>query len=793
MQTRKRSSLRKPRSLLALLPLAAPLLLWCAVALAQAPSGPGTMTVADVIVTGNKLVSTSRIMSLIHTRAGTEFVRETADEDVRRLMETKLFGNVRVELKYLPDNKVKVYFNIREPRGEIEDILYEGVKHGNKKEELNTLIGLRKGMPLNPIANQMACRTIERHYQEEGRPFATCELVEGGNDGDTRVVFRITEGPVVKVKDIAFTGNTFVSSARLATQITSSKEWFGLFGGKYNDLMAEMDLGKLVEYYKSWGYQQVHVSKELVWDEDMTHVTLVFHIQEGLRYKVGGVSYEGIKTFPPDQIEQLGRIKQGEFYNEAKAEGDVKTIKDYYGWTGRPTQVKKDLYYPEPGVVQVVYQVQERPPTRVGQIFIVGNEVTRQNVILRQLPLYPGQILTYPDLSVAEKNLARLNIFEINQEKNIKPTVTVLNPDSDEEFKDILVQVEETRTGSLLFGVGVNSDAGLTGSIVLNERNFDISKPPTSLDDLLSGHAFRGAGQELRLEAMPGTELQRYSATFREPFLFDSPYSLTVGAYYFTRIYDEYDESRLGSRITLGRRLNQYWSAQLTYRIEQVGVNNVVSFAPEDFQSQLGENFLTSLRGGVTRDTRDSYLRPTSGSLLDIAYEHYFTDSSQGVTAIFPQVNIEFNKYFTLYERPDQSGRQVLNFHSQFGWSGDNTPVYERFYAGGFRSIRGFEFRGVSPDVGGFKVGGDFEFLNSLEYQIPLKANDQIFLVGFIDSGTVEPRLELRDYRVTTGVGVRFVVPMLGPVPIALDFGFPIVKAAFDKEQVFSFWLGFFH
>ena len=143
-------------------------------------------------------------------------------------------------------------------------------------------------------------------------------------------------------------------------------------------------------------------------------------------------------------------------------------------------------------------------------------------------------------------------------------------------------------------------------------------------------------------------------------------------------------------------------------------------------------------------------------------------------------------------ERPDQSGRQVLAFHSQLGWSGDNTPVYERFYAGGFRSIRGFAFRGVSPDVDGFKVGGDFEFLNSLEYQVPVLPGDNVYLVGFLDSGTVEPRVEIKDYRVSAGFGIRFTVPMLGPVPIALDFGFPIVKADTDRTQVFSFWLGFF-
>jgi outer membrane protein assembly factor BamA len=159
----------------------------------------------------------------------------------------------------------------------------------------------------------------------------------------------------------------------------------------------------------------------------------------------------------------------------------------------------------------------------------------------------------------------------------------------------------------------------------------------------------------------------------------------------------------------------------------------------------------------------------------------------------FPIFNVEYNKYWTVYQRPDFSGRHVLAFRSQVGIEGANAPVYERFFAGGFRTMRGFEFRGVGPDVNGFKVGGDFLFLNSLEYQLPIKANDQFYLVGFVDSGTVERRVDIKDYRVSAGVGARIVVPMLGPVPIALDFGFPIVKAEQDNKQIFSFWVGFFH
>jgi len=156
-------------------------------------------------------------------------------------------------------------------------------------------------------------------------------------------------------------------------------------------------------------------------------------------------------------------------------------------------------------------------------------------------------------------------------------------------------------------------------------------------------------------------------------------------------------------------------------------------------------------------------------------------------------VNIDYNKYWTVYQRADGSGRHVLAYHGQMSWAGSDAPVYERFFAGGFRTLRGFQFRGVSPDVNGFKVGGDFLLLNSIEYQIPLVASDQVYFVTFLDSGTVARRVdEIDNYRVSAGFGLRFVVPMLGPVPIALDFGFPIVKGPRDDEQIFNFWMGFF-
>jgi outer membrane protein assembly complex protein YaeT len=764
------------------------LLLGSTASLAQPPAPAGRLVVSDVIIQGNHQVPAEQVKVQLKTRAGCDYSPATLEEDVRTLYATKQFGNVSASTQEDGPGKIKVFIIVRDYPQTVEKITYLGNKH-LKDDELAELSQIRVGAPLSPITNRYACQRIVGRLNEQGRPFASCTLLKGGDPGDKEVIFNITEGPKVYIHDIGFEGNTFVSGPVLATHIASSKRWFHLFGGTLQQAMIEADVSELEKYYRSFGFHDVKVSRELHWLGPES-ADLIFHIHEGIRYQFAEVPQVlGAKTVPNEQLEALSQVKKMSYIDQKTVDGDVTRIKDWYGYQGMDVRVDPNFVWsPDtPGMCTVQYQIEERQPARVGQIIIVGNERTRQNVILRQIPLYPGQVLTYPDLRLAERNLTRLNIFASSPDGSVHPTVTVLDPESENAIKDILVTVQEDNTGSLLFGIGVNSDSGLTGSIVLNERNFDILRPPTSIDDILNGTAWRGAGQELRIEAVPGTQLQRYTVSFKEPFLFDSPYSLLVSGYYYERIFNEYNEEREGARFTIGRRLNQYWQASIGGRIENVNVSNVSPAAPVDYQSVVGNNFLIAGRVGLTRDSRDSFLRPTSGSVLDFSVEEVTGDRT------FTLATIDASKFFTVWQRNDGSGRHVLAVHSQFGWASDDTPVFERYFAGGFRTIRGFQFRGVSPDINGFKVGGDFLWLNSLEYQIPVKANDQIYFVAFVDSGTVATTINhIDDYRVSAGFGVRFVVPMLGQVPIALDFGFPIVKGPNDITQVFNFWMGFF-
>jgi len=154
------------------------------------------------------------------------------------------------------------------------------------------------------------------------------------------------------------------------------------------------------------------------------------------------------------------------------------------------------------------------PQRKCGQIFITGNIFTRQNVILSAISLYPGQTLRLSDLRRAEKKLERLGIFKIDPVKGIRPTVTVLEDDGKNPYKDILVSIEETPTWSVRLMPGFHSRGGLAISVVFEERNFDPFRWPTSRDDLVEGGAFRGAGLLFRLEL-----LQIPLSPFRGPAL----------------------------------------------------------------------------------------------------------------------------------------------------------------------------------------------------------------------------------------------------------------------------------
>lgn len=756
---------------------------------AAAPTGPPPM-IADVQIVGNHNVATERLLSKLTTHPGRPYLHEQVNDSVKRLFATNWFYDVQAEEKDGPNGKVIVYRVIERPT--IQEVKFIG-NQKFKDVKLQDETNLRPGKPMDIGYNSAMARKIESLYHEKGYAFATVEVLEGSKKGDARVVMKITEGPRTKINRISFEGNTFVSTARLNTKISSwarNLGWGGSFGfgGQYDPEKVTEDISALLEYYRTNGYLDARISRRLEWNEDKSGVYITFVIDEGQRYKVKDVLFEGNKIYDQQALSNKLKLTSGSTLDQGALKKDLQEVKDVYGSKGYiNVVVNADLkFLDQPGEVNVVYQVKEVEPKRIGEVKVYGNEVTKDKVIRSILELTPGELADSVALRRSQQKLMETRLFRVEPADGIVPTVQFdPNSDSESEFQDVIVNVQEAQTGSIMFGVGVNSDSGVGGSFILDERNFDIARVPTSVSDIFSGHAFRGAGQEFRLEAVPGNLVNRYSVSFREPRLLGMDYSLSTTGYYFRRIYQSWHEERDGGRFTLGKRFTREIGGSITYRIENVKITDPVVPTPADLATAVGSNFLTSFRFELDHDTRDSALDPSSGHYIEAGYEQVFGDFD------FPVLTLEARQHFLLHSRGDGSGKHILTARGELGWSGSKTPIFERFYAGGFRSLRGFDFRGVSPTDMGIEVGGEFMMLTGLEYQFPLTADDNLGWVFFVDAGTVERKVEILDYRVSLGFGLRVKIPQMGPAPLAFDFGFPVAKNANDDKQVFSFFLGF--
>lgn len=784
--------------------------------------------IVEVRVAGNVTIPEEAILKQVKTRAGRVPSPKQVRDDVRALYNTRWFFNIEPRYRQTDDGIILIFQVVERP------VLLSVTFQGNKEiktKKLDELIGLKTGGAYDVSINREAVHRIEDYYHEKGYTFAQVSLAKGDSKDDREVVFDIVEGPKVKVASVKFVGNKFSSDGQLRTKLTTAVLKLWLFGGKFDPATIPGDVEALTEYYHSLGFfdVKIHPPKQL-FSKDKSRLTLEYQVDEGLRSKVRSVEIVGNQVIATDAIRQNMQIKPGKYFTERDLSKDIQKVTQQYGELGR-IFARVDAgprFLDEPGMVDIVYNLDEDRPRRIRRInvHIEGdNPHTKESVALNRIGVKPGDLANQKDLKRGEGRL-KGGVFANGQAGSKPPRIDVVRGEErpgltetivraqglgdpaqrgsnplynggvqgdplgnvfsgpGPDWVDLDIHAQETQTGRLMFGVGVNSNAGLLGNIVLEENNFDISRPPRNWQDVVNGTAWRGAGQQFRIEAVPGDQLSRYLVSFTDPYFLDQDISFGVSGFYFSRFYQDWNEQRLGGRLSLGKIFTQTLSGSVSLRAENVQLSNPSNANVPLLAQALGDNFLSTIRFGLAHDTRDSPFLPGAGHYVEASYEQAFGDF------VYPRAELEGRQYFTTWERPDGSGRQIFTLAGNLGWTGNDTPIFERFYGGGFQSFRGFTFRGVSPRDQDVRIGGQWLALGTAEYMVPLTADGTIQAVAFTDFGTVDTNVTFGDFRLTAGAGLRVTVPAMGPVPIALDFAFPVANQAEDNLQVFSFYVG---
>lgn len=734
--------------------------------------------IADVVVRGNHRVSTHRILGQMQLRAGSTYAPDVLDDDLKRVYALGEFDNVVIQPERQAEQLILVVEVTERP-------VLKGLEFmGNtvlKEEALQDTVGVLPGSLIDRHKIFSAAGAIERQYREKGYYFASVEFDETLLQEQQIARFSITEGPRVRVRKIVFQGNASVTAGEL-TKRMETKKWFPLLvPGRYDEETLERDVVSVRNYYVEQGFLDVQVGRELEFSSDKENLTLRIVIEEGPRYQVRSVAMEGVERFSRSLLKKQMELKPGEPYTAENVMKDVELVRETYGEVGYIyTSVKPVIdFTEEPGQVDVTLKVDEGDPVRIGEIRIEGNRLTQDKVIRRALRFFPEEPLNMKLVEKAKKRLEGTGLFA-RQSVSIAPI-----PTADPAVSDVLVRVEETETANLILGAGVSSNSGVLGNISFSQRNFDARDWPESNEDFWSGEAFRGAGQTFRIVLEPGTELQRYSVIFADPHVFDSEYSFSSNVFFFDRQRDAYDESRVGGRFGVGREIREDLRAFVNLRIEQININDLDALVPADVLDVEGSSTLTSAEVGLTKDTTDSFLFPTEGYRLTGSVEQA---GAMGGSYDFTKFSVDGRRYWTV-TRDVLDRKTVLSVRGRMGYIAGDAPIFERFFAGGHGSVRGFEFRGIGPRQFDTNLGGDFLALACVEYAFPI-FGENLTGVVFMDSGTVEQDIEINTWRASVGAGIRFTVPFFGPVPFAFDFGVPISKDGDDEEEVFSFSIG---
>jgi len=740
-------------------------------------------TIVAVRFAGLNRTSKEFVRDITTTRIADPVNSASLDLDVAQLIRTGRFLSVDYELVNAEDG-IRVLFKFQEKLF-VTSIRSEGNSHFSDSQ-LAQQISQQENEAVDAYAIRDGLDGIIALYHEAGFSRVTVTIDEDRLQNTGELVYRVNEGLRVQIKNVVFEGNTSFSERDLKRQIATRKSFWFFRTGVFDKDRAETDIALLQNFYRDQGFLDARILYRVEKSNGGKDLTVIFSIDEGERYKIESIEFLGVAVFSNAELLEGIQCKIGDTVKRPVIAKDTRSIQQRYGELGyiyvdvRTIRVFSNT----PGLVRITFEINEGEQFRVGRVIVRGNLRTKDKVIRRALNLYPPDDL----FNITETQRARQKLIDTKIFSNAR-----VFPIGDQPgIRDVVMDVEESdKKGNFIFGLGVTSNSGLIGSIVLDLQNFDLYDTPRNFSELYRLRSFYGAGQHFRLELLPGTQVNRFRFDFTEPYLFDKPIRFDASGFLFERGRDGYGERRGGTSFSFGRRFEKGfwhgWANELSIRIENVNIDVDARlsdvFASKEIREDEGSNLMTSIKASLVRDRRDNRFSPTRGDKISFGFEQF---GVFGGDHVFGKLTAGYTVYKTI--RSDALDRpSVLRLRAQGGVIIGDAPVFARFFAGGNGTIRGFDFRGVGERDGIDRnnIGGDYLLLLGAEYNYPLYG-DNIRGHVFIDSGTAGSGA----YRVSVGAGLRLLINILGSVPLEFNLAFPVSSDSEDDTQIFSFLIG---
>ena len=757
--------------------------------------------ILDIAVEGNQRLSEKDILRNARLFKGMAIQGPEIQQAIKRLWKLKRFANIQILIDDETDAGLYLRIIVEE-----FPLLGKLEFEGNKKKStraLNEELDLQTGQLLSEHAVFEAMGKIKAIYAEKHYHNVTIDTVysPGEQKFSENLKFIISIGKKTIIKKFSFSGNKIFSDRKLLSQFKENKarKWYLPWGGAWKENLFDIDKNLLVQYYKNKGYRDFYIVDDTIQvEENGSGYNIFLDIYEGPQYKIRDISWAGNYIHSDEEL--LHRLtfnsndifKENEF-NMAISEriSPLYTDKGYFYFQITPTYTPID-----DDLLDIHFEIIENQIVHIRKININGNEKTYENVIRRELRVYPGDIFSRKKLMDSYRDIFMLNYFE-----NVIPDII---PISDDKI-DIQLDVFEKNTGQANLSMGYNGIHGFTGGGGFEFPNFRGRGQTVSITyqrgmNTSSNSSF-GNSYSPNYGSQDVAAYQSFRLSFTEPYLFDTP-NLVGGSYFYTSRgqgqgnYHAFDTQQKGGSLRWGRRFkwpDYYFRGSWMIRASN---NKYIADNPDNFSTGFylddinphidEENGYVSFSSSgisitqtITRDSRNHPEFPTSGSRS--IWISTISGGIFGGNQDYHKHIIDFNYFTPLHNKITISQIFKTGLLDKI-YSKDDSysiiPPSARFIMGGTGIPYGEMLRGYTENrVGPFSStrGGNVMLKYSLEFRLSLSSNPTIYALSFFEMGNVWSDLndlDPFDLKRSAGIGVRVFIPMLGMLGYDIGYGF---------------------
>ena len=728
--------------------------------------------VENIKVNGLQRISAGTVYNYLPVNVGESFDSSKAGSAIRTLFKTGFFKDISLEKE-----GSTLVVNVVE-RPSIAKIIFDGNDDLSTDDLTEALqkIGLSEGKVFNRQMLDKVEQELRRQYFSHGKYGLKIDTkVAKLTRNRVGIHIDITEGKVATIQQINLVGNHFFENDELLKNFElATTNWLSFYSkdDQYSKQKLSADLERLRSYYLDRGYINFSIdSTQVAITPDKKEIYININLKEGDLFTLEKVKISGDLVVDPEEIVSLSQVGPGEVFSRRNASATSKAISDRLGEEGyvfANVNMVPEIDNEDKTVVMTFF-VDPGKRVYVNRINMTGNTKTRDEVLRRELRQMESSWASTRKIERSKIRLQRLGYFE---EVNVEtPPVVGTNDQIDVNYS-----VVEKSSGNLMAGVGFSQTQGIVFNANISQDNIF------------------GSGKRINLAFNNSDVSTRYSFGYFNPYFTLDGVSFGYDLGYSSRDAEEanisnYSTDVINSSFNFGLPLNENDRLRFSIDIKHTKLTTSLFSSDEirQFVIDEGDTYLTyAVSLGWTHDTLNRAIFPTAGSQQRLSAFATIpaSDLQYYKVGYKQQIYLPLAKGFTFRLLGE------LAYGDGYG-NTDELPFFENYYAGGVRTVRGFDDNTIGPrDSRGDPFGGSAKIIGKAELFFPIPFVDEIKSIrigSFFDAGTVSDGFSVSNMKYSVGVGGEWLSPFGA---LAISYAIPLNADEQDEEQHFQFSFG---